>query len=61
MKKVLVAGSTGYLGKFIIMELNKKGYWIRALARNPDKLSEVKGLVDEILIGEITKPESIVD
>jgi len=33
MKKVLVAGATGYLGRFVVQEFKKRGYWVRALAR----------------------------
>jgi uncharacterized protein YbjT (DUF2867 family) len=40
MKKVLAAGSTGYLGQYVIKELKKQGYWVRALARNPQRLEQ---------------------
>ncbi len=33
MKKVLVAGATGYLGKHIVNELKSRGYWVRVLIR----------------------------
>ncbi len=67
MKKVLVAGATGYLGKFVVREFKKQGFWVRALARNPRKLEKVgpfleprvKDYIDEIFIGEITKPETL--
>ncbi len=67
MKKVLVAGSTGYLGKFVVKEFKQRGYWIRALARNPQKLEKqgpflepaVTEYIDEIFVGEITKPETL--
>jgi len=32
MRKVLVAGATGYLGKFVVREFKRQGYWVRALA-----------------------------
>ena len=38
MKKVLVAGATGYLGRYLVQELKKQGYWVRALARNTNKI-----------------------
>ena len=38
--KVLVAGSTGYLGRFVVQEFKRRGHWIRALARNPERLAE---------------------
>jgi len=67
MKKVLVAGSTGYLGKYVVKEFKKQGYWIRALARNPKKIEEdgpfmepaIKNDVDEVFVGDVTKPETL--
>ena len=64
MQKVLVAGATGYLGRFVVREFKKRGYWVRALARNPQKLEitgpflepAVKDQTDEVFIGEVTKP-----
>ena len=67
MKRVLVAGATGYLGKFVTREFKMRGYWVRALARNPRKL-EMQGpfleppvaeYVDDIFVGQITKPETL--
>ena len=37
MKKVLVAGATGYLGQFVVKALKAKGHWVRALGRGADK------------------------
>jgi len=67
MQKVLLAGATGYLGKFVTRELKERGYWVRALARNPAKLGQtgpflepaVKDLVDDIFTGEVTRPGSL--
>ena len=67
MKKVLVAGATGYLGKYVVQELKKQGYWVRALARNPKKLAQmgkfgepaIAELVDEVFEGEVTQPETL--
>ncbi|KAA3612015.1 MAG: SDR family oxidoreductase [Calditrichaeota bacterium] len=59
MKKVLVAGATGYLGRYLIQELKKQGYWVRALARNSKKLEDIKDLIDEVFEGEVTKPETL--
>lgn len=68
MQKVLVAGSTGYLGRFAVQEFKEQGYWVRALARNHKKLEEtgpflepaVKDLIDEVFAGEATKPETLI-
>ena len=59
MKKVLVAGATGYLGPFVVRALKAKGYWIRALGRSASKLAHVEDYADEIFIGEVTDPDSL--
>ena len=35
MKKVLVTGATGFLGKYVVEELSQQGYQVRAFGRNP--------------------------
>ena len=67
MQRVLLAGSTGYLGKFVVREFKDRGYWVRALARNPKKLEQIGPFLeptaidqaDEIFVGEVTKPETL--
>lgn len=59
MKKVLVAGATGYLGRFAVEAFKAKGYWIRALGRSAAKLAPVEGYADELFIGEVTDPDSL--
>ena len=59
MKKVLVAGATGYLGQFVVRALKAEGYWIRALGRSAAKLAPVEDCADELFIGEVTNPESL--
>lgn len=67
MKKVLVAGATGYLGKYVVQELKKQGYWVRVLARNPQKLARkgkfgepaIADIVDDVFVGEITQPDTL--
>jgi uncharacterized protein YbjT (DUF2867 family) len=58
MKRVLVAGATGYLGGFVVKEFKTRGYFVRALARSPEKLEHLAGSLDEIVWGEVTRPES---
>lgn len=59
MKKVLVAGATGYLGQYVVKEFKKQGYWVRALARSADKLDGLKDYVDEAFVGAVTDPASL--
>lgn len=67
MKKVLVAGSTGYIGRYVVQELKHRGYWVRALVRSTDKIRQpgphlepaIAELADEFVVGDATKPETI--
>jgi len=59
MKKVLIAGATGYLGRYVVKELKKQGNWVRALARNSNKLKDLREQIDEVFEGEVTKPETL--
>jgi uncharacterized protein YbjT (DUF2867 family) len=68
MKKVLVAGSTGYIGRYVVQEFKNRGYWVRALVRDPEKAKKpgshlepaITGLADEIVTAEATKPQNLV-
>ncbi len=59
MKRILLAGATGYLGQFILKELMHRGYPVRALVRDADKIKvdDYQGL--EVCEAEITARESI--
>jgi uncharacterized protein YbjT (DUF2867 family) len=59
MKKVLIAGSTGYLGRFVTREFKERGFWVRILTRENHRLDELKDYADEIYTGEATDPSSI--
>jgi len=59
MKNILVAGATGYLGRYLIEELKSNNYWIRALVREAKKLDDLTDQVDEIFEAEVTKPENL--
>jgi len=59
MRKVLVAGSTGHLGRYVSKEFKRRGYWVRALVRDPDRLEDLKDLVDDVFVGDVTKPDTL--
>jgi len=67
MKKVLVAGATGYLGRYAVQEFKNRGYLVRALVRNPEKFKkpgpffspQIDTLADEVVFGDATRPETI--
>jgi len=57
LRKVLVAGATGYLGGHLVRALKARGMWVRALTRH----STATGLpADDIFRGEVTQPSSLV-
>ncbi len=57
-KKVLVAGATGYLGQYLVKELKKRGFWVRILIRR-EAQKQLFTKVDDIFVGEITRPETL--
>jgi nucleoside-diphosphate-sugar epimerase len=59
MKTVLVAGATGYPGKFVTKAFTARSYWVRALGRNSAKLAPVKEYMTEVCKGEVTNPDSL--
>ncbi|MGD8263603.1 MAG: NAD(P)H-binding protein [Desulfobacterales bacterium] len=59
MKRILLAGATGYLGSYIAKELQKRNYHVRVIARDLEKLKQKRVEADEILEANITRPESI--
>jgi uncharacterized protein YbjT (DUF2867 family) len=59
MKKILVAGATGYLGQFVVKALKAKGYRVRALGRSAAKLALVEEYADDLFVGEVTDPDSL--
>lgn len=66
-KRVLVAGATGYLGRYVVQEFKKLDCWVRVLARDPEKLAlpgpflepAIEKMVDDVFIGEVTRPETM--
>ncbi len=66
-RTVLVAGSTGYIGKFAVQAFAAAGYRVRALTRSEERLAKpgpfhapaVRDLCDEVAVAEVTKPETL--
>ena len=68
-KRVLIAGATGYLGKYAVKAFKERGYWVRVLSRSKEKLFEPGPFtapalsaddMDDVFIGEITRPDTLV-
>ena len=67
MKRVLVAGATGYLGRYVVKTLKSQGFYTKILVRDPDKLDQrgdflapsIDQYVDEVAVGDVTKPDTL--
>lgn len=59
MMRVLLAGSTGYLGAHVARELHGRSMHFKAIARSPEKLKGGGIEPSEVLKAELTDPESI--
>lgn len=66
--RVVVAGATGYLGRFVVREFKRRGHWVRVLTRSIRRLEEPgpftapaisREEVDDVFVGEVTKPETL--
>jgi putative NADH-flavin reductase len=57
-KKIAVIGGTGKAGKYLIDQLISQGYSIKALARNPDKLTQTNPLIEKMQ-GDARNYESV--
>jgi uncharacterized protein YbjT (DUF2867 family) len=67
-KRVLVAGATGYLGKFTARAFKRRGWHVRALTRSEERLRKPGPFtapalgdddLDEVFVGEVTRPETL--
>lgn len=61
MKKVILFGSTGHVGKKTAEELQQKGYDVTAVVRNDKKAAELKPFVHHIITADVTRPASLKD
>ena len=57
-KKVLLAGATGYLGRFIAAELVDQGYQVRLIVRDPGKAGFDPERF-EVIEAEVTEPSGL--
>ncbi|MCD5324466.1 MULTISPECIES: SDR family oxidoreductase [Pontibacillus] len=67
MKRVLVAGATGYLGRYVVKAFKEAGYSVKVLVRSKEKMKEegpfsspaIMEAVDEFVVGDVAEPASL--
>jgi len=59
MKKVLVAGASGVLGREIVKLLHDSSYWVKGLVRNPAKQAQVAPYCQEVVIANALQPAEL--
>ena len=59
MKKVLLAGTTGYLGGHIAKALHDRNYFVRGIVRKKSVMKTSGVEVNEFVEAELTKPQTI--
>lgn len=59
MNKVLLAGVTGYLGRYIAKELHARGFAVRAIARYAAPIYVENISLEELIQAELTQPATI--
>jgi uncharacterized protein YbjT (DUF2867 family) len=61
MGVILVAGATGGVGKRVVQKLLAQGEKVRCLVRDIDKARSILGNEVDLVVGDITKPETLND
>jgi uncharacterized protein YbjT (DUF2867 family) len=56
---ILVAGATGGVGKRVVRRLVERGYKVRSLVRDIDQARSILGDDLDLVVGDITKPETL--
>ena len=61
MKKVLVTGATGFLGKYVVEELVEHGYQVRAFGRNSKVGRSLENSSISFFQGDLTKADDVLE
>ena len=56
---ILITGAPGHNANAVIRELTAAGVGVRALVRNPNSASEIKGPLVEVAVGDFLNPASL--
>ena len=61
MKKVLVTGATGFLGKYVVKELVEHGYQVRTFGRNSKVGRSLENSSVSYFQGDLTKADDVLE
>lgn len=57
--QILLTGATGYVGRCLLPELERRGHAVRCLARRPEKLAGKVGPTTTVMAGDVTDPDDL--
>ncbi|MGL5912662.1 MAG: NAD(P)-dependent oxidoreductase, partial [Bacteroidales bacterium] len=60
MKKVTIIGASGFIGSAILNEVLSRGYQVRAIVRNPEKIT-VSNPQLQVIKADVMNEENLVD
>lgn len=68
-KRILIAGATGYLGRYVTKAFKEQGYFVKVLVRSRNSINNqgsfgsprIEKYVDEIVIGDVTDKDILKD
>jgi len=58
-RRIVIAGSTGYLGRHVLDAFADAGWHVRALARNPASLGAHRERCEQVVQGDVTRPSTL--
>lgn len=59
MRKILVAGATGLIGRAVTQLLHKQRYRVRIFSRDPVRAQALGNIADESVVGDATQPQDL--
>lgn len=59
MKRILVIGSSGFIGRYLTKQLLAEGYSVRCMVRNPGKVVDLADMGCEIVKGDFSEPSTV--